>query len=308
MRRERGSAREAHTAAVVLAIDAVAAEVAGRLDAAGVGCILLKGPALAELLYPDGSRTYEDCDLISEPRRSADAERVLRELGFRPDEPPPATSTLGPPVARCWVRGWERVDLHRSFWGLGASPEEVWAALDADAVPGVVARGEVRMPSRPARLLLVALHAVHHGPSAAQPLADLERALSQEPADAWAGAHRLAMRLGGERAFAAAFTLLPAGPEVARAAGIPCLRTIEAAVTAAGLPVSEGFERLTRTEGLGARVRLALAELFPSAEFMRWRYGVARRGAAGLAAAYPMRLGSIAVSVGRVLRAWLTLR
>jgi hypothetical protein len=308
MRRDRASRERARTAAVLLAIDAVSAEVAERLEAGGVGCILLKGPALVEMLYPDGSRTYEDCDLLVDPRRMPEAEAILRDMGFRPDETPPAAPTLAPAVSMAWARGWQRVDLHRSFWGLTATPEEVWAVLAADAVPGVVARRELLMPSRPARLLLVALHAVHHGRGAPQPLTDLARGFEQEPGHAWAEAHLLARRLRGERAFAAAFTLLPAGREVARAAGVPFLRTIEAAVTAAGLPVSEGFERLARTQTLSARLRLARDELFPSAEFMRWRYSLARRGAAGLAIAYPLRVGAIAVSVGRVALAWLSLR
>src|SRR5215213_9644043 len=293
---EPASAGQARTAAVLLAIDALAAEVAERLEAAGVGCILLKGPALAELLYPDGVRTYEDCDLLVDPGRMPEAEGILRDIGFRPDDTPPAAPTLAPPVSRPWRRGWEHVDLHRSFWGLGATPEDVWAALAAEAVTGVVARSEVRMPSRAARLMLVALHAVHHGRGAPQPVADLERAFEQGTADAWAQAHALARRLHGEHAFSAAFTLLPAGRGAARAAGIPLGRSIEAAVTAAGLPVSEGFERLSRTQGLSDRLRLARDELVPSAEFMRWRYPVARQGVAGLGVAYPLRIGAIAMS------------
>jgi hypothetical protein len=298
----------ARTAAVLLAIDALAVELAERLEAAGVGCILLKGPAVAQLLYRDSLRTYEDCDVLVDPDRLPEAEATLRDMGFRPDETPPAAPTLARPVSRPWRRGWQSVDLHRSFWGLGAAPEVVWAALEADAVTGTLARGAVPMPSRPALLLLVALHAVHHGRGAPQPVADLARALEQESPDSWGEAHLLARRLRGEHPFTAAFTMLPAGRGVARAAGIPLVRSIEAAVTAAGLPVSEGIERLTRTQGLSDRLHLARDELLPSAEFMRWRYPVARRGVAGLAVAYPVRVGAIAVSVGRVLWAWLRLR
>src|SRR5215207_8143636 len=103
------SGSHARAAAVLLAIDALAAEVAERLETAGLECILLKGPALAELLYSDGLRTYEDCDLLVDPGRLREAEAILREMGFCPEEIPPAAPTLAPPVSRPWVRGWERV-------------------------------------------------------------------------------------------------------------------------------------------------------------------------------------------------------
>lgn len=301
------SQRQADKAAVLLAIDAFTAEVVERLEGAGVGCVLLKGPTLAEWLYPDGVRTYEDCDLLVDPDRRPDAETILGSLGFRPVDVPPAADGLRPPASRCWLRDWERIDVHDTFWGLVAEPAEVWAAVAAESVTQVVARRPVRVPSLPARLLLLALHAVHHGSAAPQPLEDLGRAFEQGPDRAWREALVLARRLGGERAFLAAFRLLPAGVERARTLGLPCPITLESALAIAGLPVSEGFERLTRAEGPRARLRLARAELLPSAEFMRWRYALARRGGAGLAMAYPLRLASIAVSVARALRAGLAL-
>jgi hypothetical protein len=206
------------------------------------------------------------------------------------------------------MRGWERIDVHNSFWGLTAEPAEVWAALSAESVTGVVARREVRMPSRSARLLLVALHAVHHGSAAPQPIADLTRAFGQEPEAAWREALSLARRLGGEAPFRAAFALVPTGVDRTRAIGVPHRVTIENAIVAAGLPVSEGFERLARMEGPVARLRLAGAELLPTAEFMRWRYPLARRGITGLALAYLLRIASIALSVAPALWAWLALR
>jgi Uncharacterised nucleotidyltransferase len=294
------SRSRASAAAALLAIDALAAELCGRLDDAGVGSILLKGPALAQWLYPGGGRAYEDCDLLVDPARLGGAEDVLRELDFQPCDPPPVAAGLAPPIARCWQRSWERVDLHTSFWGLTAPPSQVWSVLAAGAATGVVARRELRMPSIPARLLVVALHAAHHGRAAAQPIEDLARALAQEPDSAWLEAAALARRLGGEPPFWAAFALVPGGLERARKLDAPPRRTLEGALAAAGLPVSEGFERLARTRGLRARVRLTAAELLPSPEFMRWRYALAGRGAAGLAVSYPLRIGSVLLGVARV--------
>ena len=52
-------------AAERLRIDAATAEVLGAFDAAGVDCVLLKGPTLTSWLYPEVSRrSYVDSDLL----------------------------------------------------------------------------------------------------------------------------------------------------------------------------------------------------------------------------------------------------
>ena len=65
-------------------IDAATAEVLRAFDAAGVGSLLLKGPALSGWLYAaDEPRSYLDSDLWIRPVDASQAERVLRALGFR---------------------------------------------------------------------------------------------------------------------------------------------------------------------------------------------------------------------------------
>ena len=50
-----------------LRIDAATAEVVRALDAAGVGALLLKGPALSAWYADDPTRSYMDCDLWVQP-------------------------------------------------------------------------------------------------------------------------------------------------------------------------------------------------------------------------------------------------
>ena len=59
-------------------IDAATAEVLRAFDAAGVGSLLLKGPALSGWLYAaDEPRSYLDSDLWIRPVDASQAERVL---------------------------------------------------------------------------------------------------------------------------------------------------------------------------------------------------------------------------------------
>ena len=68
-------------AARTIAVDLATAEAVRRMRAAGVRCILLKGPALASL-QDGGLRTYVDADLLVAPDDEARAAAVLRGLGF----------------------------------------------------------------------------------------------------------------------------------------------------------------------------------------------------------------------------------
>jgi hypothetical protein len=66
---------------VLLAIDVLVAKVAGRLEAAGLSCILLKGPALADWLYPVASGPMRTATRV-DPSRRSNAEAVPRDFSF----------------------------------------------------------------------------------------------------------------------------------------------------------------------------------------------------------------------------------
>jgi Uncharacterised nucleotidyltransferase len=117
-------------AAQALALDAATGAVVRALRARGIDCLLLRGPAIARRLYPGGGRSYVDADLLIEPRRFADAEAALTELGFREAAIEAALPAARPGHAHTWLATNGRVvDLHRTLIGTNAPPDQLWVAL-----------------------------------------------------------------------------------------------------------------------------------------------------------------------------------
>jgi Uncharacterised nucleotidyltransferase len=107
-------------AARTLALDLATGEVIRAFDAAGLDCMVLKGPAMARRLYADapGGRNYGDIDLLVAPGDFDAAGRVLASLGFSDR----LTGIRASEAARLQGRPWHRdgaayvaVDLHRGF-------------------------------------------------------------------------------------------------------------------------------------------------------------------------------------------------
>jgi hypothetical protein len=69
-------------------------------------------------------------------------------------------------------------------------------------------------------------------------------------------------------------------------------------------PVALGLQRLARTRGIRNKLSLLIAELVPSASFMRARFPLARRGRFGLTAAYLWRPFWLVGHVGPAIDAW----
>ena len=125
-------------AARTLALDLATGEVVRGMDAAGIGCMVLKGPAMAHRLYGDtpGGRNYGDIDLLVAPRHFGDAGRVLASLGFKDQLPGIRASE----AARMQGHPWHRdsaahivVDLHRGFHHVADRPTW-WDLLNARRV------------------------------------------------------------------------------------------------------------------------------------------------------------------------------
>lgn len=290
-------------AAFSLAIDAVTVEVVVAFRAAGIRCILLKGPALARLLYEDGSdRPYGDVDLLVAPEDTPRAEQVLSGLDF---VPPPDVVHFRPLHATSWRRGPLNVDLHENFVGIDRPSADVWTALTGATDRMIVDGVDVEVLGPAATAFQVALHAAQHGIRVAKPLRDLARALERFPESTWAAAASLADRLEATPAFATGLRLLPAGEVLADRLGLPRRRPAEVALRATTpAPVSRGFARLERTSGFAAKAALLVRELVPKAEFMRSRSRLARRGRVGLVAAYLWRPWWLLWHAGPALRAW----
>lgn len=66
----------------ILAVGALS-QIGRAFDEAGLSWVVMKGPVVAALLYPDvGDRSYSDLDLILDRRCFPQAMRILEELGY----------------------------------------------------------------------------------------------------------------------------------------------------------------------------------------------------------------------------------
>jgi hypothetical protein len=272
-----------------IAVDLAAARVARALRAAGVPCILLKGPALAALLYEPGElRPYVDVDLLVAPSDEPPAGEVLRGLGYQPLVTDEALAGHRRLHAHEWCcAGDPSVDLHRTLPGAAAEPAAVVALLATQTSPIEVAGEELETLAAPALLVHVALHAAHHGPQAPKALDEVERAVVRLRFDTWLQAAALAERLDALPAFAAGLRLAPAGGALAERLSLPRASPVDIALKAGGAPpLAVGLDWLLRTPGSRAKLALVARTALPSPGALRLWRPLARRGSAGLAAAY----------------------
>jgi putative nucleotidyltransferase-like protein len=273
-----------------LMLEATAAEVATALGARGIEVVLLRGPALTEWLYGKASpRTSLDVDLLVPPHAFSTAESVMRELGYR------CSVDVTPGTEVEHARTWRRpqgatVDLHWTVVGALAPPPDVWQTISSHSQPRALAGGEINVPARGLRLLLVALHAGQHGRDDSRTLGDLNRALEIADTHEWATAVAIAERIDAVELFAAGLRLSPGGSHVAAELGLPSrISLVTALRLPTPIPTATGYGWLASAPGSRARAKLLLFKLFPPAGFMRdWR-PLARKGKLGLVLAYLYR-------------------
>jgi hypothetical protein len=279
------------TEARILGVDGSTVRVVRALHARGVEAILLKGPALASWLYDDGRRGYSDADLLVPVHKLDTAESTLEELGFSrfPGDSSPLRAN---DHAQPWIQeDGIAVDLHRTLFGAGVAPEDVWNILWRAREPMSVAGAVVPVLTRPARALLVAVHASQHGPEREQPLEDLRRAIARVDEATWEAAAELAARIELAPTFARGLRLDPTGAELAERLGLLDDRIIDLVERrGSGARLAIGFERLKRAQGPAAKLALLRREAFPKPSHLRWWSPVASRGPLGLAAAYAWRV------------------
>jgi hypothetical protein len=299
--------------AASLAADAATVEVVEALGERGLEAILLKGPALARLLYEAGEeRSWDDADLLVDPSRYRDAVAILRERGFChfvADEASRGSVPHAEHLVREHEAGVESIDLHRSFAGVGTSPDSFWESVrfGADAIELFGRR--VQVPSVPARLALVALHAASHGRRHLRSMRDLGRALERLGADEWAAAAQLAADWDALDYFVVGLRLDPAGGALLAAIGVEHDPGATARIRGEGMPRAQrGLEQLARADGVAARLRLILLKTFlPPASMRLWK-PLARRGPLGLALAYAWRPVWLVGQLVPALRAYLAAR
>jgi len=297
------------SAAALLAIDAVAAEVCNAFREQGVPVAVLKGAVLARELYDgDASRTYRDADLLVPARSERDAYACLRELRFVPAA---GTGTTDPGVAdeHQWLRDGVIVELHVSLIGVDLSAEQVWDALEGRMITGRVGGSDVLVLDRIGLATHVALHAAQHGVAWTKAIDDLDRALARWSIETWRAAAALAAELRASRAFETGLRLRPRGREIADGLGLRHTPDVATALRASSAPEAAlGLHRMLGRAGMLGKLGHLMRSTFPSPAFMRWWSPLGRRGPLGLAAAYLYRPIWLALRAPSALSTYLRAR
>jgi hypothetical protein len=286
--------------------------------AAGVDVIVLKGPVLAESVYPDPAlRPFSDLDLLVRPADRFRMDAMLRDLGHRrvADEHSWDFDIAYDGATLYETAAGVRIDLH---WALLTEPRFVWNADEAEIWERSVA---ITVAGQPARglggedlLLYLAAHlAVHHTLAGLRRYWDvallLERchgALDWDALLARAARWRTRRALGFVLAGARALFDAPV-PAAVLAALRP--RGVRARLLSAIVRRSDAG-RLLRLEHL---VTLLLVDqgrdlyealrgaLWPSAGWMRARYRIEASSLPALYRAHARRLGGVVASAAGAL-------
>jgi hypothetical protein len=290
--------------ALMLVVDGVTAEVTRALNARGVDCILLKGPAVARWLYDkEEIRPYGDTDLLIPPESWDTAREVLMQLGFRDALGPMAHPRMESFASYPWHRGRDNVDLHATIWGIHVPVEQVWPILSRDTETIGVGGVEIPVMSEPLRVLHVAIHAAQHE-GVTKSGEDLRRAIARCSQETWRATAQVADELRATDVLVAGLRVVPEGRLVLEELGLAEASSGGAALRGSHVPLAEGFEQLSRAPGVRAKAEMLVHEAFPTAVFMRWWSPLARRGRRGLYASYAVRAGWLAAHAPRGYLAW----
>jgi hypothetical protein len=246
-------------------LERAAAELFQAFAEAQVEALLLKGPALARLLYELGeTRTYADVDLLVDPSHWAEAQACLVQLGYRNASEVLGVEDVGGVVHdESWVRTGDRrcdeslVELHRWLPGVRAAPERAWAPLVRDSVWLEVAGGRVRTMGRSGQALHLALHAAQHGPEFAKGLRELELALERWDLQTWQRASRLATEIDAAAAFVVGLRFVAPGRGLAETLGLEAPADLEWAIRHRHLRPRGTFHLDALVTGRGWRQRTA---------------------------------------------------
>ncbi len=293
-------------------LDEAAAEVVGALEAAGAACLLLKGPAIAQMLYRDGEhRGYSDIDLLVTESELDRAREALSGLGFQLSAELIAPGIVAAdPHAETWSRraratkgGPVVVDLHWRLDGCEATWDATWTALWSRSAEILVSGRPVRVLNVPGLAFHVALHAAQHGPGDLKAIADLHRALERWARDVWGEAAELARAVQGTPSFAAGLRLTPGGVLLADELRLPETDELtRALLRREGRPPGAfHLGALSEARGFGEHVALLRSALLPSRHWIARRYPWAASSSRRMAAA---RAAHLVRAPSWAARAW----
>jgi hypothetical protein len=295
------------------AVDAATAEILDAFDAAHIDALLLKGPALARMLYrPGEARGYYDVDLLVAPDHLTQARATLAGLGYEGGPEVFAIDDVGDVVnAEAWFRtspipkiGAIEVDLHWRLAGADAPPDVAWAALASARTSIEVAGRRAAVLDRPGLALHAAMHAAQHGPGDLKAIGDLERAIAYWPIAVWQAALALAQEVGAVPALSAGLRLVPAGAALAGELALPQAEGLTWAILHRDERPRGTFhlDALAGSRGLGRRVDVLRRSLLPDRRWILDEYPWATAGRGRLALAYLAHLLRTPLWAARALR------
>lgn len=265
------------------ACDLAAVELIDRLERSGVDVLLLKGPALASLLYRPGEhRGYYDVDVLVDAPALASARDTLAQLGYENRSALAGIDNfLGTVHGETWVRSRDAaVDLHWQLAGCSAAATQTWRMLYAGRGTIAIRGREVSVPGRDGLALHLALHVADHGPNGIKALGDLARGLERWPLEVWLAAAGLADALQATPAFAAGLRLLPQGALVADRLGLgPTPELTWTILHRDARPRGTFHVRaLADADGWRARAGILRRSMFPRRAWIQRQFPWARRG------------------------------
>jgi hypothetical protein len=286
-------------------LDATAAEVFAAFAAADVDALLLKGPALARMLYAEGeSRGYSDVDVLVAPGDLDRARAALAQAGFADLSEALGIDDVGGVVHdETWVgpdpEGHQSVDLHLRLPGAAAPAQRVWDALSARRTAIELAGRAIPVLRREGLALHVALHAAQHGAAHAKGIVDLQLALERWPEEVWRAAAALATEIDAARAFASGLRQVGDGARLAERLELAPASAPDARERPRG---TFHLQALSGARGPRARARILRRALLPRRAWIVYTYPWARGGGPLLAAAYAVHLARAPLWAARAWR------
>jgi hypothetical protein len=291
-------------------LDAAAADIFKAFSAAHIDALLLKGPALAALLYKRGEvRGYSDIDLLVAPHHLARARARLGALGYeKTGDELGIVDVAGVAHAESWVAAgpdatYLLIDLHLWLSGSRAPAAVAWDRLAARRTEIELCGRMVPVLNVEGQAMHLALHAAQHGSSYVRGQQELAVALERWPLPVWEEAAALAAEIDAVDAFAAGLRLLPRGVELGMALGLPATDQLDWEIRHAASRPRGTFhlQALANRRGLLGRAELLRHALLPSRDWIAREHPWVRRAGATVVLGY---LVHFVRAPGWAIRAW----